>query len=245
MRHVLTAACLLLLGLTAAAFGGTATIPATADLFSAGQSAANTSRGGTLPIEIDLPSGVNRTIQFSGGTGQVMAGPNVWPLVGLDGGTTMALGTRPTDLNSASGISGLQAPNFQFLSGVFLDANTPVAGTEPARLNFNLIGMGFTSLTPLVHQSFFIGDGLTGTGSGQVQTFNVPDSASRLFLGIEDGYDFKGDPSQYQDNTGSFSIQYTIVPEPTGMGLIPLGILLLTGATGRAVGRKHSRGNAR
>ena len=55
------------------ATAGTATIPATADLFSAGQSTADATRGGTLPFEIDLSPGGNRSIQFTNGTGTVVA----------------------------------------------------------------------------------------------------------------------------------------------------------------------------
>ncbi|HEY3242752.1 MAG TPA: hypothetical protein VGM03_05305 [Phycisphaerae bacterium] len=40
---------------------------------------------------------------------------------------------------------------------------------------------------PGLRQPFFIGDGLTGTGSGAVQQFLVPDGATRLFLGTIDG----------------------------------------------------------
>ena len=201
-------ACLVISRSAVMAKTGTFVVPATADIFSSGQATADAGRGGTLPIEIDLSAGTNRTLQFSA-TGAVMAGPNVWPLVGPDGGTTMVFGPRPTNITSADGISGMLDPNFEYLAGVFLDANTPIAGTEPAILNFNSIGNDFTDLSPLLQQSFFIGDGLTGTGAGQVQAFYVPESATRLYLGFLDAYDFSGAPGEYADDTGSLSVQIT------------------------------------
>ena len=211
----------------------TIVVPATADIFSSGQAAANPGRGGTLSIEIDLPAGTNRSIQFSS-NGSVMAGPLVWPLVGPDGGTTMAFGPAPTNITSADGISGLQDPNFEFLAGVFLNANTPVTGTQPALLNFNTIGNNFASLSPVLQQSLFIGDGLTGTGTGQVQTFNIPDGATRLFLGFLDAYNFVGTPGEYGDDTGSLAVQFNEVPEPTSITVIGLGGLSLLARRHRA-----------
>jgi hypothetical protein len=209
-----------------ASLAGTVVVPATSDIFSSGQAVADAGRGGTLPIEIDLAPGTNRSIQFSA-TGSVMAGPDFWPLVGPDGGTDNSLGPRPTGISSASGISGMQDPNFEFLAGVFLDGNTPVTGTEPAILNFNTIGTNFSSLSPLLQQSFAIGDGLTGTGTGQVQTFYIPDSATRLYLGFLDAYDFNGTPGQYADDTGSFTVQYSVVPEPASISIVVCGGIAL------------------
>jgi hypothetical protein len=176
--------------------------------------------------------GSGRTIEFDSVTGQVCAGTN-WPQVGPDGGTTMMFGARPTNIVSASGISGMLHPNFEFLAGVFLDDSAPITGAEPTRLDFNSIGANFTDLNPLLAQTFPIGDGLTGTGSGQHQIFHVPDNATRLFLGFLDAYDFGGPsgraPSQYADDTGSFTARYTVtaVPEPGGIGLLLAGASLL------------------
>ena len=59
-----------------------------------------------------------------------------------------------------------------------------------------------------IGQVFFIGDGLTGTGSGAIQTFAVPDAATRLFLGVADAFAFGSDlpggrdPGFFDDNSG-------------------------------------------
>ena len=58
-------------------------------------------------------------------------------------------------------------------------------------------------------QSFFVGDGLTGTGTGTVQRFVIPEGATALYLGFADGNYFAGDPSWYSDNTGSIALQVT------------------------------------
>ena len=41
---------------------------------------------------------------------------------------------------------------------------------------------------------------------------NVPTEATRLFLGIADGYGFEGEPGFYRDNAGSFAVTFTIKP---------------------------------
>jgi hypothetical protein len=105
-----------------------------------------------------------------------------------------------------NGIAGLTAP-FHSLIGVFLDANLPTASTAPAALNFASLGRTFASLSPLLQQPFFIGDGLTGTGTGAAQDFIVPTGATRLFLGTMDAYG-------WYDNSGSFDVSVTAVTSP-------------------------------
>lgn len=55
-------------------------------------------------------------------------------------------------------------------------------GNPPPTLDFNLIGTDFLSLAPQLNQTFLIGDGLTGSGSGETQRFIIPDG----FVGIAD-----------------------------------------------------------
>jgi hypothetical protein len=98
------------------------------------------------------------------------------------------------------------------LWGVFLDAGLP--GSAPPTLDFRN-AENFTTLSPLIGQVFWIGDGLTGTGSGTPQTFVVPNTATRLFLGFGD---FFGG-----DNSGTLTATFNLttpsgVPEP-GTGL--------------------------
>ncbi len=55
-------------------------------------------------------------------------------------------------------------------------------------------------LSPFLKQVFFIGDGLTGNGTGAAQQFIVPAGATRLFLGPADG-------TGWVNNSGAFTVQ--------------------------------------
>lgn len=97
-----------------------------------------------------------------------------------------------------------------FLTGVFLDDSEPDPTLTPARLDFSYGADSFVSLTPEIGQTFFIGDGVTGTGTGATQQFVVPDTATRLFLGFADAGYFVGLPGAYVDNSGALSAQFEI-----------------------------------
>jgi hypothetical protein len=115
------------------------------------------------------------------------------------------------------------------LIGVFLDNATPSGATEPAPLDFSG-GLNFASLSPGLAQMFWIGDGLTGTGSGAVQTFIAPTGATRLFLGTIDGF-------QWSNNTGAYTVEVTSgVPEPVTWTMLLLGCA----ATGAALRRRRA-----
>jgi hypothetical protein len=110
------------------------------------------------------------------------------------------------NLSSATVLAGV-------LVGVFI---TDVAPPGPAPAGVDWTGANGTAATisPLLWQVFFIGDGLTGTGSGSAQSFVIPTNATRLFLGVADsaGTNF--------NNTGSYNVTIddhnTVsgVPEP-------------------------------
>jgi hypothetical protein len=103
-------------------------------------------------------------------------------------------------------ISGITAPLAGYLVGVFVKEQGPVGPTPPA-LDFTTgAGTGFTNLAPLIDQTFFIGDGLTGDDTGTLQTFTVPHGAKTLYLGISDACGFNGAPGCYFDNEGTFEV---------------------------------------
>jgi hypothetical protein len=132
------------------------------------------------------------------------------------------------DMASAGGVSGLllyesdpSARRVMFLAGLFTSGSVPQA-PAPASLNFsssygsNPLTTSFAQVSPLLNQSFYIGDGLTGTGSGATQSFLVPDGATHFYLGIVDGSYFVGAPDYYDNNSGSFAVQGMVaVPEPS------------------------------
>jgi phosphatidylserine/phosphatidylglycerophosphate/cardiolipin synthase-like enzyme len=113
-------------------------------------------------------------------------------------------GLSGSNLSSFGGISGYIGPQGA-LTGVFLDDSIPAAGPPPT-LDFSPAGLGidFTTLSPALGQVFYIGDGITG--GGDFQQFVAPAGATRLFLGIPDGFGFTGAPGAYDDNDGSYQI---------------------------------------
>lgn len=153
-----------------------------------------------------------------------------------------AAGSSLTSLGAISGYKGPQGP----LTGVFLDAGIPSTGLPPATLDFTPggIGIDFATLSPLLNQIFYIGDGVTA--GGDFQTFIAPTGATRLFLGIPDGFGFGGAPGAYDDNDGSYEVVLGInqipttgqVPEPSSMALA-LGLIVMGSFGRRRSGNHH------
>lgn len=149
-------------------------------------------------------------------------------------------GSAGSSLTSLDGISGYIGPQGP-LVGVFLDDSIPNSGPAPATLDFTLSGLGtnFSSLSPLLRQVFYIGDGLTS--SAAFQTFIAPTGSTRLFLGIPDGFGFGGAPGAYDDNDGSYRVRIgvndiptpTPVPEPSSLMMIILSAGVLAGSKRR------------
>lgn len=196
-------------------------VPGTADPWLAGMPAGSTaSNGDVAPAEspvlvpgLTLSAGQVLTFGVTGSVSHVPSPSGLGP----DGGvfTSHLAGAQ-------NGIATLTAP-FDSLIGVFLDAAQPDSSTAPPGLNFSTLGTSFASLSPLLKQPFFIGDGLTGTGTGAVQDFVVPSGATRLFLGTMDQFG-------WFDNSGSFNVTVNgvapppppppSVPEPTTLVLL-------------------------
>jgi hypothetical protein len=107
------------------------------------------------------------------------------------------------DAPSYNGISGITNGPGRGLVAVFTSETEP-ANPAPAALNFGIIGTNYATLAPQLRQVFFIGNGLTGSGSAQA--VRVPAGATRLYLGLVDGYSYDDTPDGYQDNSGAFSV---------------------------------------
>ncbi len=107
-------------------------------------------------------------------------------------------------LNPLEGLSGWHGPQGS-LAGVFLDDSNPNEQSPLATLDFWSVGTrDFVSLSPALSQVFFIGDGVNNLGD--FQEFIAPSGATRLFLGIPDGFGFFGSPGAYEDNDGEYRI---------------------------------------
>lgn len=104
-------------------------------------------------------------------------------------------------IGEENGISTVIAPYASVLA-VFLGDDRPDVTPAPELLMFtddgNVPGgINYTSLSPLLKQVFFIGDGRTNTGV--IQQITVPAGATRLFIGVADN-------PTYANNTGNLSV---------------------------------------
>lgn len=143
------------------------------------------------PLLVVLDVSACETLRFTAVSGSVSYGQTN-PYYGPEGGFNEY---SSPDL----GIAGFTIPICALL-GVFLPDHTN-SGPAPADLDFSsAASRDFASLAPELFQPFFIGDGLRNDGTS-VQTFFVPAGATRLFLGVCDGF-------QWHDNVGNFQCTY-------------------------------------
>ncbi len=155
--------------------------------------------GGVVPYQAHLPRST-ATVTFSKVKGVVSYGVGS---NGPDGATT----DFDTDITSTGGVSGLMdTDQYFYLVGVFLGKGQPASA--PTTLDFS-DDHSFKSLAPQLGQVFFIGDGLTGTGTGKTQRFIVPGGAKNLYLGFADAPDATGPCGAYSDNSGSLKGKVT------------------------------------
>lgn len=173
--------------------------------------------GGILPTLASFVAGAGQVLTFSSITGGVRCCGPASAINPPDGGTN-ASGT--TDILPYGGISGVKDDaHTMFLVGVFLDDSEP-SGTPPPALDFSpaAIGEHFGSLSPAIGQVFYVGDGLTGTFAGATQQFVVPATATRLYLGFADAFEFgspTGEPGYYGDNSGTIQAILDVRPLAT------------------------------
>jgi hypothetical protein len=226
---------LALLALSAPASAASVTVPGSADPFLAAQPAGTNCCGGDSapaqsPVLVAGALTGGQMLTFSA-TGGVSYGGGA-PGAGADGdndGTnyTYRFSMTPDD---GTGVAGAQNVNVDGLVGVFV-SGTP-SGAAPTPLDFGgsgaSTGLDFATLSPGLDQIFWIGDGLTGIGTGAVQQFYVPTGATALYLGTVDG-------SGWFNNSGAFVVTINGlaggVPEPASWALMLLGV----GAMGAAL----------
>jgi hypothetical protein len=196
----------------------TVNVPGQANIFGAGHGVPPSGDGGegSLPPGVSLAAGTGRVLTVSNVTGTVNSGCT-GSANGPDG---LHGGCGGTDINSTGGIAGIvDSQASMMLVGVFLTDSEP-QDPAPARLDFSpSVGLGedYAAIAPGIGQVFYVGDGLTGTGSGSAQQIQVPPNATRLFLGIADA--FVGDPGHYGDNSGNFTATVDVTADEASPSL--------------------------
>lgn len=226
MMRVFTA-CAALASASAASAQIVFHVPATANPWLAGSPSGTTAGGGgdIAPAQSPvLAAGITVTpgqsLQFINVTGQASNDPNE-ALVGADGGMFFLTKNAPEN-----GMGSTRAPR-SALVAVFVGAGIPVSGPNPGDIgnmftDYEYGSPGPSALTassyaPALQSVFFVGDGLTGNGSGSVQSFVVPAGATRLYIGVMDSF-------QWANNVGGYSV--TVVPAPASIALLGLGGLV-------------------
>jgi hypothetical protein len=221
----------------------TVTVPGLADVWLAGQQNGSTLGNDVAPTNSPVLGSGGLTV--TAGNTLTFSATGSTSLFGSVGG----VGSAPTpdgmpglDSASANNLSGLAGPS-DALVGVFIGSGVPT-GSTPAALDFStMASQSAGTISPLLQQVFFIGDGLTGTGTGSTQLFTIPSGATRLFLGSSDtaGSNF--------NNSGFFTVNVSDIsvpsaaPEPTSGALLVIAALLLL--ISRAIRNHLMRANCR
>lgn len=203
--------------------GAILTVPGTSNLWLAGMPDGSVagdgqdSAPGQSPVLVPVSVAGGDVFSFEA-TGSVLNGDGPLTL-GPDGDLFQFFGRVP---GAENGIADMYGP-LNSLIGVFLDDSQPDGSATPAGLDFSSKGLGvnFASLSPLLKQPFFIGDGQTNE-TRAVQQFTAPAGATRLYLGTMDGFG-------WFNNIGEFSVR--IVPAP--------GSMVLCGLVGMAVSKRR------
>lgn len=166
---------------------------------------------GIAPVVYSFPARAGRVLEFMSVGGDWTCTTIGVPPFSPDG--TTAPGCNPLAVFGSVGpFSGYANSDFSSaMVGMFLENSLPSSPPPAFRFYLTDNSMGgiptdFRSLSPLIGQVFFIGDGLTGTGTGAIQIFRVPPTATHLYLGFIGSCNPSDlSPSCYSDNGGTLA----------------------------------------
>lgn len=243
-RYIFIAAAAFALPAAANAASVTVNVAGSANPFLAAQPSGACCVGDSAPAQsptlaasgAQLTAGNTLTFSATGGVNYI-GGASA---LGADGDNDGLNYTYRFDMTAdyGTGIAGPTQVNVDGLVGVFVNG-TP-SGTAPTPLDYTAsgasTGLDFNLSTPGLNQIFWIGDGLTGIGTGAVQQFIVPTSATAFYLGTVDG-------GGWNNNSGSLSVTVnglntvaSSAPEPAAWALMLVGV----GVMGASMRRRRA-----
>jgi hypothetical protein len=211
---------------------GTVYVPATGDIFLATQPVGTSIMGyfgadaapANSPVALGVMAGATLTFSASGSASvddSCFAGP--------DGGCY----ADESGFSPAPASGTYKGPAVALI-GVFEGPGVTAVDSGPASLDYTqAANTALASQSPALNQIFFIGDGLTGTGSGSIQDFVAPTGATSVYIAVADSY------GSSTGNAGGFDVSFTgatAVPEPASWALMILG-LGMSGAMARRARR--------
>jgi Flp pilus assembly protein TadG len=144
------------------------------------------------PPEVNFTPIPGATLQITSATGTTQKGPEDTTAtadgVYTTGGSVNMDDDEASGGVSENGIADVTMPG-DSLNGVFLDANQPnTEGAAPTPLDFSTsTEQNYTTISPLVRQPFFIGNGQDGSTQ---QSIIVPSGATRFYFGVMDGHEW-------------------------------------------------------
>lgn len=179
---------------------------------------------GLTPTGIALTAGTGRVLSLSAFGSSFFCSASCCLAATPDGPAA-----GDSNIFGMGGIGGIQAPTSGFLAALFCGPTLPPSTLPASTPAQNVItDLDALSYAPGIGQVFFVGNG--STAADVMQQFLVPDGATDLYFGIADASIFSGLPDFYDDNLGTYAIEYavdgtpTTVPEPTTAALLSLGL---------------------
>jgi hypothetical protein len=205
--------------------GITVFVSAFTDIYQSGGYNDNAGQGAILPLAYVFPAGPGQVLTFLSVTGEWTCNVSTNLPYTADGTTNPMGSCYPrANISPIGPFSGYDNTDYQgAMVGMFLECGLPTTVAPTLRFYVNDGSQGgiktdFEVLQPEIGQVFFVGDGLTGTGTGNHQMFLVPPTATHLYLGYVDSCSSSGfgSPGCYFDNGGAITAVFSITQQQNG-----------------------------